>query len=107
MGDRVRLAEVVSNLLGNALRDTGPGDAITVEVTNSGGRARLVVSDTGAGISATFLPHVFERDRHGLGLYVVRRLVEQHEGNIEAHSDGRGLGARFIVTLRSATPDAA
>jgi signal transduction histidine kinase len=97
MGDRVRLAEIVSSLLGSALAVTGPGDAITVEVGGGNGHARLVVADTGAGLSAS----------QGLGLFVARRLVEQHDGNIDVHSDGRGLGARFVVTLRSATPDAA
>jgi len=85
MGDGVRLAEVVSNLLRNALAFTGPGDTITVEVSERHGAARLVVADTGGGISAAFLPHVFEkfsqearraRGGRGLGLYVVRNLVE-------------------------------
>ncbi len=116
IGDRVRLAEVVSNLLGNALAFTGPGDTVTVEVSERDGRARLVVSDTGAGISPTFLPHVFDkfsqearrqRGGRGLGLYVVRSLVELHKGSVEVESGGRALGARFIVTLSSVAADAA
>jgi signal transduction histidine kinase len=116
MGDRVRLAEVVSNLLGNALAFTAPGDTITVDVRERAGRARLVVADTGAGIGAEFLPHVFDkfaqearrhRSGRGLGLYVVRSLVELHKGSVEVESDGRALGARFIVTLASIDADAA
>jgi signal transduction histidine kinase len=116
IGDRVRLAEVMSNLLRNALAFTGPGDAITIEVRERDGRAQLVVADTGAGIGAAFLPHVFDKfsqETHrppggrGLGLYVVRSLVELHKGSIEVESDGRSLGARFIVTLASVAADAA
>jgi signal transduction histidine kinase len=116
IGDRVRLGEVVSNLLGNALAFTGPGDTVTVEVSARGGRAQLVVSDTGAGISPAFLPHVFDkfsqearrqRGGRGLGLYVVRSLVELHKGSVEVESGGRALGARFIVTLASVAADAA
>lgn len=116
MGDRVRLAEIVSNLLGNALAFTGPGDTITVEVSEHAGQARLVVADTGAGISPAFLPQVFDKfaqeRRHlrggrGLGLYVVRTLVELHKGSVAVESGGRALGARFIVTLASLDADAA
>lgn len=116
IGDRVRLGEVVSNLLGNALAFTGPGDTVTVEVSERGGHAQLVVSDTGAGISPAFLPHVFDkfsqearrqRGGRGLGLYVVRSLVELHKGSVEVESGGRALGARFIVTLASVAADAA
>lgn len=115
-GDHVRLGEVVSNLLGNALAFTGPGDTITVEVREREGRVHLVVADTGAGISPAFLPHVFEKfsqeaRRHrggrGLGLYVVRSLIELHKGSVEVQSDGRALGTRFIVTLPSLAADAA
>lgn len=116
MGDRVRLGEVVSNLLRNALAFTGHGDTITVEVHHRDGEASLVVADTGAGISPGFLPHVFEkfsqearlrRGGRGLGLYVVRRLIELHKGSVEVHSDGRARGTRFLVTLASAAADAA
>jgi signal transduction histidine kinase len=111
IGDRVRLGEVVSNLLGNALTFTGPGDTITVEVLEEKGVARLVVADTGEGISASFLPHAFEKftqEPHppaggrGLGLYVVRTLVELHKGHVEVESGGPALGTRFVVTLDSA-----
>ena len=116
VGDRVRLGEVVSNLLRNALAFTGPDDSITVEVGERDSAARLVVTDTGAGISPGFLPHVFDKfsqegRRHhggrGLGLYVVRNLVELHKGSVEVESDGRSRGARFIVTLASAATNAA
>ena len=116
MGDRVRLGEVISNLLRNALAFTGRGDTITVEVHHRDGEARLVVADTGAGISSAFLPHVFDkysqearfrRGGRGLGLYVVRQLIELHKGNVAVQSDGRALGTRFTVTLASAAADAA
>ena len=116
MGDRVRLGEVVSNLLRNALAFTGRGDTITVEVHHRDGEASLVVADTGAGISPGFLPHVFNkfsqearlrRGGRGLGLYVVRRLIDLHKGSVEVHSDGCARGTRFVVTLASAAADAA
>jgi signal transduction histidine kinase len=116
MGDHVRLAEVISNLLGNALAFTGPGDTISVDVHERDGHARLVVADTGGGIGPEFLPHVFEKfaqePRHrpggrGLGLYVVRSLIELHKGSVEVESDGRALGARFTVTLPCAVADVA
>ncbi len=116
MGDRVRLGEVISNLLRNALAFTDRGDTITVEVHHRDGEARLVVADTGAGISPGFIPNVFDkfsqearlrRGGRGLGLYVVRRLIDLHKGSVEVHSDGRALGTRFIVTLASAAADAA
>ena len=111
LGDRVRLDEIVTNLLGNALAYTGPGDTITVEVMATGGQARLVVADTGQGISAELLPTVFEkftqeRRRHivgrGLGLYVVRTLVELHQGSVAVESGGAAKGTRFVVTLATA-----
>lgn len=116
MGDPVRLGEVVSNLVVNALSFTGPGDTITVEVLERQGQARLVVADTGAGISAAFLPRIFDkytqephrrRGGRGLGLYVVRSLIELHKGSIEVESGGPALGARFVVTLASVAADAA
>jgi signal transduction histidine kinase len=116
-GDRVRLAEVMSNLLGNAIAFTNAGDTITVEVLQQQeDHVRLVVADTGAGISAAFLPHVFDkfaqeprlrRRGRGLGLYVVRNVIERHNGSIQVESGGRARGARFIVTLPSAAVDAA
>ena len=116
IGDRIHLAEVVSNLLTNAVAYSAPGDSVTVEVSEREGAARLVVADTGAGISTTLLPHVFDkfsrepgtqRAGRGLGLYVVRRLVERHQGSVRVESAGLGLGARFVVTLASASVDAA
>jgi signal transduction histidine kinase len=115
-GDRIRLAEVMSNLLGNALAFTDSGDTITVEVQQHEDHVRLVVADTGAGISAAFLPHVFDkfaqearlrRGGRGLGLYVVRNVIERHNGRIEVESGGRSRGARFTVILPSAAVDAA
>jgi signal transduction histidine kinase len=115
-GDRIHLAEIVSNLLTNAIAFTAPGDSITVEVGEREGSARLVVADTGSGISSALLPHVFDkysreagtqRAGRGLGLYVVRRLVERHQGSVRVESAGLGLGARFVVTLASAAADVA
>jgi len=114
-GDHVRLGEVVLNLLRNALAFTAAGDTITVEVDVHGGRARLIVADTGAGIGPAFLPFVFEKysqeskqpGRRGLGLYVVRNLVELHKGSVDVESGGRIRGTRFVVSLDSLTADAA
>jgi CheY-like chemotaxis protein len=110
-GDATRLEQVVSNLLGNAIKFTSPGDAIAVDVRRAGDEVRLSVSDEGAGISADLLPMVFdlfvqgpqplERGAGGLGigLALARRLVDLHGGRIAGHSDGPGRGSRFTVQL--------
>jgi signal transduction histidine kinase/ActR/RegA family two-component response regulator len=109
-GDPDRLRQVVENILGNALKFTSPGGAIAVRLVRDGD-ARLIVSDTGKGIDPRFLPHVFERfsqsDRAsthahgglGLGLAIVRHLVERHGGRVSAESPGEGRGATFTVVL--------
>jgi two-component system CheB/CheR fusion protein len=116
VGDRVRLGQVVSNLLRNALTFTDVGGTIAVEVLEVDGCARLVVVDTGTGIHASLLPHVFEKftqgprpepGGRGLGLYVVKHLVELHEGSVEVESDGPARGTRCVVTLPSAAAHAA
>ncbi|HET9469414.1 MAG TPA: MASE1 domain-containing protein [Vicinamibacterales bacterium] len=111
-GDRKRLVQVMLNLLNNAIKFTPSGG--DVRVTAAAGGASLVVltvEDTGAGIDPAFLPHVFDRFRQadssstrvhgglGLGLAIVRHLVELHHGAVRAESNGPGLGARFIVEL--------
>jgi CheY-like chemotaxis protein/two-component sensor histidine kinase len=110
-GDPDRLQQVVWNLLTNAVRFTGRDGRVyvTAERTESGIRIR--VEDTGAGIPRAHLPHIFERFRQvdssttrahgglGLGLAIVRHLVEAHGGSVEAHSDGPGQGAAFVVNL--------
>jgi PAS domain S-box-containing protein len=111
LGDVGRVRQVVANLLSNAVKFTAPGDRITVRMERSGPQARIVVQDTGRGIERAFLPHVFDRFRQadstltrqhgglGLGLAIVRHLVELHDGTVMALSDGVGKGATFIVTL--------
>jgi signal transduction histidine kinase len=110
-GDADRLRQIVVNLLGNALKFTPRGGRVALRLEGQAGHAHLVVTDTGAGIPADFLPHVFDRftqaetgsTRHhgglGLGLTIVRQLVELHRGHIEATSEGEGLGACFTVRL--------
>ena len=109
-GDPMRLQQVVSNLLQNALKFTPDGGRITVKLERSEDAALISVTDTGKGIAEEFLPYVFERykqardssDRSGglgLGLAITRRIVEMHEGSIRAESKGDGCGATFIVTL--------
>jgi PAS domain S-box-containing protein len=110
-GDAARLQQIVRNLLSNALKFTPPGGRVGVHVERAGGEACLVVSDTGIGIAPAFLPHVFDRFRQadssmtrahgglGLGLAVVRALVELHHGAVTAESPGDGAGATFTVRL--------
>ncbi|MGH8302602.1 MAG: hybrid sensor histidine kinase/response regulator, partial [Steroidobacteraceae bacterium] len=97
-GDPARLQQVVCNLLSNAVKFTPPGGRIDVELVTSGDQVQISVTDTGQGIKADFLPHVFERFRQedgsisrrhgglGLGLAIVRHLVELHSGTVEAQS---------------------
>ncbi len=109
MGDASRLQQIVGNLLTNAIKFTPSGGCVTIALERDDRSARIIVSDTGTGISADFLPHVFERFRQGegargqgglgLGLAIVRRLVELHGGTVQAYSAGDGKGAVFTVTL--------
>ncbi|HYP53044.1 MAG TPA: ATP-binding protein, partial [Pyrinomonadaceae bacterium] len=117
LGDRERLQQVVWNLLSNAVKFTPEGGRVEVRVEKAGAAAQITVSDTGRGIRADLLPHVFERFRQGesagagrfrglgLGLSIVRHLVEAHGGTVEAESPGEGLGSTFTVRLPLA-PDA-
>jgi signal transduction histidine kinase len=110
-GDFARLQQVVCNLLSNAVKFTPPGGRIDVELAMIGDQVQISVADTGQGIKPEFLPHVFERFRQedgsisrrhgglGLGLAIVRHLVDLHCGTVEAKSEGEGRGARFIVRL--------
>jgi PAS domain S-box-containing protein len=110
-GDRDRLLQVVWNLLSNAVKFTDANGQVTVRAAVSGGAVRLIVADTGHGIAAPFLPQVFERfkqadassaRRHGglgLGLALVRELVEMHGGTVKAESPGIGLGSTFTIML--------
>ena len=105
-GDRVRLQQVLSNVLENALKHTKAGETIEVRLQLLDQQAVITVKDTGEGIPIDLLPHVFEPFRHhgnggglGIGLNVSRRLVERHGGQITAHSAGPGRGAEFVMTL--------
>jgi PAS domain S-box-containing protein len=110
-GDFARLQQVAANLISNAIKFTAEGGRITVNVEARGAHAALVVTDTGQGIRPEFLPHVFEKFRQGdsstarahtglgLGLAIVRHLVELHGGRVDAASRGEGQGSTFTVTL--------
>ncbi len=110
-GDEVRLQQVLWNLLSNAVKFTPKGGQVDVTLERKHSQVVVRVSDSGMGIGADFLPHVFERFRQadgsttrtdgglGLGLAIARYLVEMHGGTIEAASEGSGKGATFTVRL--------
>jgi PAS domain S-box-containing protein len=118
VADPSRIQQIVGNLVSNAIKFTPPGGRIEVDVRRVDSRARIVVSDTGRGIEPEFLPLVFEKFRQaeasttrqagglGLGLAIVRSLVELHFGTVRADSAGSGKGATFTVSLPLA-PDGA
>ena len=109
IGDDHRLQQITWNLLSNSVKYTPPGGRVTITLARSRGRAIISVVDSGEGIDPSFLPHVFEPFRQGqsrtmrsglgLGLAIVRRLVDLHGGRISAASDGDGKGATFTVSL--------
>ncbi|MCC4603620.1 PAS domain S-box protein [Xanthomonas campestris pv. parthenii] len=110
-GDAGRLQQVLTNLLSNALKFTAPGGTVRVGLDVEDGRLRLCVQDTGIGIAAAFLPHVFDRFRQadagttrrvgglGLGLSISRQLVDLHGGSLGASSAGEGRGSLFTIVL--------
>ena len=107
-GDAARMRQVLSNLLGNAIKFTPAGGLIETCLMRDGSFAVIKVSDTGEGIAPQFLPYVFERtaqaaDRRfgglGLGLAIVKHIVELHRGSIEAASPGEGKGATFTIRI--------
>jgi PAS domain S-box-containing protein len=112
-GDADRLQQIVWNLLSNAIKFTPRGGRVWVQMQQRDGHLTLTVSDTGRGISTEFLPRVFDRFSQaesgstrshgglGLGLAIVRQLVELHGGTVEARSDGADSGATFSVSLPS------
>jgi signal transduction histidine kinase/CheY-like chemotaxis protein len=114
-GDPGRLQQVVWNLLANAIKFTPPGGRVEIRLDQDDGEVSIRVKDTGPGIDPAFLPHLFERFRQadssstrvhgglGLGLAIVRHLVEAHGGTVSAASDGPGRGASFTVRLPVAT----
>jgi PAS domain S-box-containing protein len=110
-GDPVRLQQVVWNLLSNAIKFTPRGGRVQISSQRVNSHLEIIVSDTGQGIAADFLPHVFDRFRQadqktsrqhggmGLGLAIVRHLVELHGGTVRANSEGEGHGSMFTVML--------
>src|SRR5262245_39949694 len=108
-GDGNRVQRIVENLVSNAIKFTPAGGSISITVTRTGSRARLVVADSGIGIHPEFLPHMFESFRQaevgttrrtgglGLGLTIVRQLVEMHGGTVRAESAGEGRGTTVTV----------
>jgi signal transduction histidine kinase/ActR/RegA family two-component response regulator len=118
IGDPDRLQQIVWNVLSNAVKFTAQGGRVEVRLTRDTGY-QIVVSDSGIGIQADFLPHIFQRFRQGdasatreygglgLGLAIVRQLVELHGGTVGVQSDGPGKGATFTIHLPSELPVAA
>ena len=116
-GDGARLTQIISNLLNNAARFTADGGHIALAVRREGGRAVLSVKDDGIGIQADMRERVFDmftqiewpaqrkQEGLGIGLALVKRLVEMHDGDIEARSEGPGCGSELIVRLPMATGD--
>ncbi len=114
--DAVRIEQVLLNLLSNAINFTPPQGKITVSLHQSDKLARIQVTDTGKGMSPSFLPYAFDRFRQaeggstrshgglGLGLAIARELVLGHSGTINAHSDGEGRGATFTIELPAIEP---
>jgi signal transduction histidine kinase len=117
-GDPTRLEQIATNLIDNALKYTPPGGNINISVAHDDAQDQVVltVRDTGVGIAPDLLPHVFDVfvqgsitiDRSqgglGIGLALVRRLVELHGGSVSAHSDGAGEGSTFMIRLPRAVP---
>jgi signal transduction histidine kinase len=114
-GDAGRLKQIVWNILANAIKFTPKSGTVTIALTTRGAGVQLEVRDTGEGIDPMFLPHVFERNRQGatspalhrgvgLGLAIVRHLVELHGGTVAARSGGPGQGTTFIVELPVEAP---
>jgi len=109
--DFTRLAQAVSNLMNNAVKYTPRGGRITLRSAQDNGDVIISVSDTGVGIAAAALPNIFDmfmqaddptgqpRDGLGIGLTLARRLIELHDGRIQATSDGPGTGATFVIRL--------
>ena len=110
-GDILRLEQIAWNILTNAVKFTPAGGSVSISVVREGGEIVLSVADTGQGIEASFLPNVFEMFRQGdsstdrehagmgIGLALVRQLVQLHGGSVTAYSQGHGKGSRFTVRL--------
>jgi CheY-like chemotaxis protein/anti-sigma regulatory factor (Ser/Thr protein kinase) len=114
LGDASRLQQAIWNVLSNAVKFTGEGGRIEARLARSGGQIEISISDTGIGIESHFLPYVFERFRQadssstrrygglGLGLAIVRHIVEMHGGSITATSPGKGQGSTFTFMFPAA-----
>jgi signal transduction histidine kinase len=112
----MRIEQVVANLVDNAVKYTPPGGRIRVSLRADGGDAVLTVEDTGVGIRPEVMPFIFDlyvqsertldraRGGVGIGLMLVRRLVELHGGTVTASSEGEGRGSRFTVRLKQVLP---
>jgi PAS domain S-box-containing protein len=110
-GDPNRLQQAVWNLISNAVKFTDPGGHVLVSLSQQEGAVEIAVSDTGIGIAPDFLPHIFKRFQQangshqrrfgglGLGLAIVRHIVELHGGSVEARSAGEGRGATFVIRI--------
>jgi hypothetical protein len=117
LGDSARLQQAIWNLLSNAIKFTPRGGRVMVSVGRRDGYAEVAVSDTGEGIDSTVLPFVFDRFRQGdsgttrshtglgLGLAIVRHIVELHGGNVDVSSPGKGQGSTFRILLPIASAD--
>jgi signal transduction histidine kinase len=115
-GDATRLEQIASNLIDNAIKYTPAGGSIDISIATDGGDVVLTVSDSGVGIGPDLLPHVFDvfvqgaisLDRAqgglGIGLSLVRRLVELHGGSVSAHSSGTSSGSSFVIRLPRTEP---
>jgi signal transduction histidine kinase len=115
MADPLRVQQVVNNLVNNACKYTEPGGSISVSAEGEGDSARIEVRDTGVGIPPEMLPRVFDffhrggQKEHsrfsglGIGLALVKSLVELHGGTVTAHSEGTGAGSTFVVRLPGVT----
>ena len=116
LGDANRLRQVLNNLLTNSIKFTPVGGRLSIRLDAGAGTAEVSVSDTGKGIAPDFLPHLFERFRQaessttrshgglGIGLAIVRHLVEQHGGKVHAESEGEGRGATFVLRFPLVDP---
>ena len=115
-GDLTRLVQVLGNLLSNAVKFSGSGGRIELNVRRSGAAIELYVRDYGVGIASDSIPKLFTlfsrlpegstagaQPGLGVGLALVRRLVEMHGGSVAAHSDGVGQGSEFVVRLPDST----
>lgn len=112
-GDQARLQQVIWNLLSNAVKFTPAGGRVEIRLERDGDEVVIAVKDTGVGLDPAFVPHLFEHFRQadssstrahgglGLGLALVRHLVEAHGGSVRAESEGRGRGSTFVVRLPS------